>query len=413
MVTTGVIRRRYLGGAAAALGSVLAAACGEIEIRYVQGPAGPAGPAGPQGERGATGQAGAQGQVGTAGQTIVVEKEKPVVVEKEVVKEVVVEKPVEKIVEVPSDPGALVVYSGRSESLVGPIIGQFQAATGIDVAVKYGSTAQIAATLLEEGQNSPADVFFAQDPGGLGAVANEGILSALPAEITELVPAWARSPEGKWVGLSGRARTVVYNAQTLSEADLPDSVAGFTDAQWKGRVGWAPTNGSFQAMVTAMRVLWGETQTSEWLQGMHANDVKVYPKNTPQVAAAAAGEIDVGLVNHYYLHRFLQEEGDSFPARNYHPRAGGPDSLVMVAGAGIAGTAKNRENAEKFLKFMLSTVGQQYFAGQTFEYPLVEGVKTNRLLTPLAEIKRPNIDMVSLADLRGTQDLLRGLGILQ
>ena len=129
--------------------------------------------------------------------------------------------------------------------------------------------------------------------------------------------------------------------------------------------------------------------------------------------AAAAGEIDVGLVNHYYLHRFLQEEGDSFLARNYHPRAGGPDSLVMVAGAGITGTAKNRENAEKFLEFMLSTVGQQYFAGQTFEYPLVEGVKTNRLLTPLAEIKRPNIDMVSLADLRGTQDLLRGLGILE
>ena len=357
-----VIRRQYLGGAAAAVGGLLAVACGEPEVRYVDRP---------------------------------------------------VDRIVEKQVEVPSAPGALVVYSGRSESLVGPIIGQFQAATGIDVAVKYGSTAQIAATLLEEGQNSPADVFFAQDPGGLGAVANEGILSALPAEITELVPAWARSPEGKWVGLSGRARTVVYNAQTLSEADLPDSVAGFTDAQWKGRVGWAPTNGSFQAMVTAMRVLWGETQTSEWLQGMHANDVKVYPKNTPQVAAAAAGEIDVGLVNHYYLHRFLQEEGDSFPARNYHPRAGGPDSLVMVAGAGIAGTAKNRENAEKFLKFMLSTVGQQYFAGQTFEYPLVEGVKTNRLLTPLAEIKRPNIDMVSLADLRGTQDLLRGLGILE
>ena len=358
----GVIRRQYMGGAAAAVGGLLAVACGEPEVRYV-------------------------------------EKQ--------------VEKVVEKRVEVPVSPGALVVYSGRSESLVGPIIGQFKEATGIDVAVKYGSTSQIAATLLEEGKNTPADVFFAQDPGGLGAVANEGILSGLPAEITDLVPGWARSPEGKWVGLSGRARTVVYNTKTLSEADLPDSVAGFTDSQWKGRVGWAPTNGSFQAMVTAMRVLWGETQTGEWLQGMQANDPQVYPKNTPQVAAAAAGEIDVGLVNHYYLHRFLQEEGDSFPARNYHPRAGGPDSLVMVAGAGIPGTAKNRENAENFLKFMLSKVGQQYFAGQTFEYPLVEGVKTNRLLTPLAEIKRPNVDMVALADLRGTQELLRGLGILQ
>ena len=312
-----------------------------------------------------------------------------------------------------ASPGSLVIYSGRSESLVGPIIDQFGAATGINVSVKYGKTAQIAATLLEEGKNTPADLFFAQDPGGLGAVANAGMLSSLPDSIANLVPIWARSPDGKWVGLSGRARTVVYNTKTLSEADLPDSISGFTDPKWKGRIGWAPTNGSFQAMVTAMRVLWGEDKTREWLLGIQANNPGVYPKNTPQVAAAAAGEIDIGLVNHYYLHRFLQEEGDEFPARNYHPRAGGPGSLIMVAGAGIIETGKNRENAEKFLKFMLSKVGQQYFAGQTFEYPLVDGVKTNRLLTPLEEINRPDIDMVSLADLQGTQKLLRDLGILQ
>ena len=134
-----------------------------------------------------------------------------------------------------------------------------------------------------------------------------------------------------------------------------------------------PSNGSFQAMVTAMREMWGEDKTREWLLGIQANSPKVYPKNTPQVAAAAAGEIDVGLVNHYYLHRFIQEDGEDFPARNYHPRDGGPGSLVLVAGAGILETAENRDNAERFLKFMLSKVGQQYFAGQTFEYPLVEG----------------------------------------
>ena len=131
------------------------------------------------------------------------------------------------------------------------------------------------------------------------------------------------------------------------------------------------------------------------------------------VAAVGAGEIDVGLVNHYYLHRFLQEEGDKFPARNYHPRDGGPGSLVMVAGAGILEASRNRENARKFLKFMLSTVGQQYFAGQTFEYPLVDGVKTNRLIFSLEKINRPEIDMASLADLQGTQRLLREHGILE
>ena len=321
--------------------------------------------------------------------------------------------PEPQIIEVAGKPGSLVVYSGRSESLVGPIIEQFREATGIDVSTKYGGTGEIAATILEEGNNSPADVFFAQDPGGLGAVAQAGMFSVLPGDVTGLVPDWAQSPAGLWVGISGRARTLVYNTDRLTEEDLPASIFDLTDPKWKGRLGWAPTNGSFQAMVTAMRVLWGEEKTTEWLEGIKANEPGIYPKNTPQVAAAAAGEIDVGLVNHYYLHRFLQEEGDAFGARNYHPTAGGPGSLVMVAGAGILKTSKNRDNAEKFLKFMLSTVGQQYFAGQTYEYPLVEGVKTNRLLTPIEEINKPDVDMADLADLEGTQRLLRELGILE
>ena len=285
--------------------------------------------------------------------------------------------------------------------------------TGIDVSTKYGSTGEIAATILEEGNNSPADVFFAQDPGGLGAVAQAGMFSALPGDVTSLVPDWAQSPAGLWIGISARARTLVYNTDSLTEEDLPASIFDLTDPKWKGRLGWAPTNGSFQAMVTAMRVLWGDDKTTDWLEGIKANEPGIYPKNTPQVAAAATGEIDIGLVNHYYLHRFLQEEGDAFGARNYHPTAGGPGSLVMVAGAGILKTSPNRDNAKKFLKFMLSTVGQQYFAGQTYEYPLVEGVKTNRLLTPIEEINKPDVDMADLADLEGTQRLLRELGILE
>ncbi|MCZ6789670.1 MAG: extracellular solute-binding protein, partial [Chloroflexi bacterium] len=247
-------------------------------------------------------------------------------------------------------------------------------------------------------------------PGGLGAVV--AMLAPLPNEITGLVPAWAHSPESKWVGISGRARTVVYNRDSLSEDELPASISDFTDPKWKGRIGWAPTNASFQTMVTAMRKIWGEERTREWLQGIQENDPAVYPKNTPIVAATAAGEIEVGFVNHYYLYRFIQENGESFAARNHYLAAGDPGSLVMVAGAGILETASNRENAEKFLRFMLSTVAQQYFAGQTYEYPLVEGVNTNRLLVPLSEINKPNIDMADLADIRGTQALLRSVGII-
>ncbi len=284
-------------------------------------------------------------------------------------------------------PGSLVVYSGRSESLVGPLIDQFREATGVDVSVKYGSTAEIAATLLEEGANSPADLFFAQDPGGLGAV--EGMLSELPADILATVPKWAGSPDGKWVGISGRARVVVYNTENVSESDLPRTIEGFTDPSWKGRIGWPPTNGSFQAMVTAMRVQWGEDRTRQWIEGIQANEPVAYSKNTPTVAAAGAGEVDVGFVNHYYLYRFLSEEGDGFSARNYYLPGGGPGSIVLVAGAGILETADSRDNAERFLRFMLSQVAQQYFASQTFEYPLVDGVTTHMFLTPLDAVNNP------------------------
>ena len=308
------------------------------------------------------------------------------------------------------DPGSLVVYSGRSESLVGPIIEQFAEATGIDVKVKYGSTFEIAATLLEEGSNSPADVFFAQDPGGLGAVSE--MLSTLPGDVVLKVPEWARSPDGSWVGISGRARVIVYSTELVSEDELPTSLKDLTDPKWKGRIGWPPTNASFRTMVTAMRLMWGEEETRQWLLDMQANEPGIFPKNTPIVAAAGAGEVSVGLVNHYYLHRFIQEEGDDFAARNLFLKNGGPDSLVMVAGAGILNTSENRDNAESFMRFMLSKVAQQYFAGQTFEYPLVEGVNTHRLLPPIDTLNGPDIDLSQLSDLQRTDALLRETGVI-
>ncbi len=312
--------------------------------------------------------------------------------------------------------GRLIIYSGRSESLVQPIIDRFEEAAKIDVAVRYGSTSELAGVLLEEGDMSPADIFFAQDPGGLGAVQAAGLLAPLPMEILKKVPSRFVAEEGDWLGISGRARTVVYNSQIIKDPDseLPDDMFGFVDPQWDGRIGWAPSNGSFQVMVTAMRAVWGEDKTREWLQGIQANNPVVYPKNTPIIAGTAAGEVDVGLVNHYYLHRFLVEEGQDFPARNYFLPGGGPGSLIMVSGAGILKEASNRDNAEKFLLFLLSVPGQQYFATQTFEYPVIEGVAVPTLLPPLAALDSKAIDipLADLADMQGTQDLLFDLGII-
>ncbi len=167
--------------------------------------------------------------------------------------------------------------------------------------MRYGDTAELAATILEEGPNSPADLFFAQDAGALGALAAAEMLTLLPSTLPEQVEPRFRSADGLWIGISGRDRLVVYNTNKLTEADLPRSITGFVDPRWQGRVGWAPTNGSFQAFVTAMRVQLGEEATKAWLEGMIANDVKTYERNAAIVQAVADGEIDVGFVNHYYL----------------------------------------------------------------------------------------------------------------
>jgi iron(III) transport system substrate-binding protein len=321
---------------------------------------------------------------------------------------------VQATVEVPADPGRLVVYSGRSEALVAPIITQFAEASGVAVDVRYGSTAEMAATLLEEGANSPADVFFAQDPGGLGAVAQAGMFAALPGDLLSKVPERFRSPEGRWIGISGRARVVVYNTDRLKPEDLPADIADFTAAKWAGRIGWAPANGSLQAMVTAMRAQWGDDKTREWLEGIQTNQPKVFEGNAPIVEAVASGEIDIGFVNHYYLYRYLSEQGEGFKARNHFLTGGGPGSLIMVAGAGRLASGKNAANALRFLHFMLSPVAQQYFSAQTFEYPLVEGVLNPLGLPPLAELDALalSIDMAKLDDLQGTTKLMQTVGVL-
>ncbi len=318
-----------------------------------------------------------------------------------------------KSAEGPQKSNSLVIYSGRSEKLVAPIIEQFALTSGFNVQVKYGKTAEIAATIMEEGNNSPADLFFAQDPGGLGVLEANDMFIELPQQVVSLVPYGKKSETNQWVGITGRARTLVHNTDIAKE-DLPNDLWELVNNnRWKGRIGYAPTNGSFQAMVSAMRAEWGEAKTEEWLKALLTLEPLIYPKNTPQVAAAAAGEIDIGLVNHYYVHRFIADEGDAFKARNHHLPSGGPGSIVLVAGAGILKTAKNQENAILFLKYLLSPVGQQYFASRTYEYPLVEGIKTNRILTPLENINGPQISYTKMNDLQGTIDLLTKVGALQ
>ena len=313
--------------------------------------------------------------------------------------------------ESPAAGGGITVYSGRSEELVGPLLETFTEETGIDVEARYGDTAEMANLILTEGENTPADVFFAQDAGALGAVANEGLLATLPEEVLGAVDDRFVSPNGELVGVSGRARVVVYNTDALAEDDLPDSILGFTDPEWADRIGWAPTNGSFQAFVTALRVVEGEDGAREWLEGIQANDPSVYEGNNQALDAVIAGEVDVAFVNHYYLTQRLAEDPD-VPAANLFLTDGDPGALVNVAGAGILTTAANAEGARAFVEYLLSPAAQEYFATETKEYPLVDGVEPDPNLPPLEEIGTPEIDLSDLADLEGTLELLQEVGIL-
>lgn len=309
------------------------------------------------------------------------------------------------------DTDSLIIYSGRNEELVGPLIEQFREATDIEVDVRYGDTAELAALILDEGDNSPADVFFAQDAGALGALSAEGALAPLEQATLDSVVERFRSPDGEWVGTSGRARVVAYNTDVLAEDELPAAIADFTDPDWSGRVGWAPTNASFQAFVTALRVLESEDAARAWLEAMLANDVQTYDNNIAIVDAVAAGEIDAGLVNHYYLYPKLAEDPD-LPVANKFYSDGDPGALVNVAGAAILGTADHADEAAQFVDYLLTEDGQTYFAEETWEYPLVDGAASPEGLPALDSLTPPELDLSNLDDLEGTLSLLQETGVL-
>lgn len=310
----------------------------------------------------------------------------------------------------PNGSTSLTVYSAREEALVGPIIEQFAQASGLDVRVKYGTNAELINAIKEEGANSPADVFFATDPFQLAGIAEN--LAELPASITERVPSALRSPDRTWVSITARNRVVAYNTTALQPADLPQSIEGYTDPKWKGRIGWAPTNGSFQAFLTAFRSIKGEQAARTWVEGIQANQPKTYSNNTGVVEAVSRKEVEVGFVNHYYLFRFLAEQGDEFPVRNYHFTNGDIGGLMLANGAAVLKTSKNEDAAQRFIAFLLSPVAQQYFASKTYEYPLIDGIATSRLLPPITSFTLIQVDQLKLTDSAGTVRLLRETGVL-
>jgi iron(III) transport system substrate-binding protein len=310
------------------------------------------------------------------------------------------------------DEDALVIYSGRQEALVKPLIERFQKDTGIKVSVRYGNTAQLAAQLIEEGDRTPADVYFSQDGGALGALSHKGRLERLPDSVLDAVPAAYRADDGTWVGTSGRARVIVYDPRQVPEADVPDSVFELTDPRWRGKVGIAPSNASFEAFVTAIRVLRGDDIASKWLADMKANDVQVFDNNILILNATKEGSISLGLINHYYWYEQVAEEGlDKVPARLKFLPGGDPGALVNVAGVGVLRGSDRADQARRFAEYLVQPDAQRFFAEETKEYPLIEGVEPVEDLPPLSSLQAPKIDLSDLDTLEQTLKLIQDAGL--
>ena len=308
----------------------------------------------------------------------------------------------------------LVVYSGRNENLIGPLLEKFTEATGIAVTPRYGGSAELAAQLLEEGASSPASVFLSQDAGALGALQDADRLAPLEQATLDKVPAKYRSDEGKWVGVSGRSRVLVYDSKAVSEAQLPQSVFDLTQPEYRGKVGFAPTNASFQAFVTGMRVTEGEQRTKQFLTDLASNDAKPYENNIAIVDAVNRGEIPFGLVNHYYLYERAAEAGglDKLTARNHLFPGDDPGSLVNVAGVAVL-AGKPDARTQAFVDYLLGAEAQTYFAEETKEFPLIEGVSPDVPgLPPLSALQGPDVDLSELDSLAETLRLLEEVGIL-
>jgi len=307
------------------------------------------------------------------------------------------------------DENTLTMYSGRIAPILSPAVKLYEDASGFKVKTRYGDSPSLAATITEEGSNSPADLFFAQDAGSLDAVEKKGLLLKLPADVLAKVPKHYQSAQGFWVGTTGRSRVIAYGPG-VKQSELPDSPLELTDATWKGKVGWAPTNASLQGYITALRLVEGEDVAKKWLAGMVANDVQTYDSNIPIRDAIAKGEIDLGLINHYYVAEAQAEDPD-YPVKvHFPPKDLG--SLINTAGVGVLASSENKEQALAFVREMLSDEAQTYFADSSKEYPLVATVKAPKDLTPLADIPAPDIDLAKLGDLQGTLKLMRETGAL-
>ena len=309
--------------------------------------------------------------------------------------------------------GDLVIYSGRTEPLLQPVIDAFKTKyPNVNVLLKAGSNSEIANALLEEKANPQADVFITTELFTVQSLAQEGIFQAYRPVGADQLPAEFIGADNLWTGLTRRARVIIYNADLVSQEELPTSIFDLTDPKWKGQIAAAgSTNGSMQAQIAAMRQLVGEEETEAWLNGLLANEVTFFGGHTDVRKAVGAGEFKLGLVNHYYYH--LQKAEGSNIGIIFPDQGEGQIGLITNAtAAAVVNGAPHVEAAQVFLDFLVSPEGQKLFAEQNYEYPLLSEVALQPDVQPLTGFRLADVDVVAASqDFEATFDLMEKVAL--
>ena len=309
--------------------------------------------------------------------------------------------------------GSITVYSGQHEQTVRQLVGDFTRRTGIRVNLRSGDEAELANQILQEGTASPADVFYAGNPPPLQVVRAKGLLALVQASTLAAVPAKDDSPTGQWVGVSARSGALVYNTAQVPPARLPATLQELAGPAWKGRFGFAPTETDFSPIVTALARTRGASAAERFLVGLKAN-AKVYADNEAVAAAVNRGEVQTGLVEHYYWYRLRKELGDGATHSALHYfAAGDPGGLLAVSGAGVLASSRHQGDAQRFLAYLVSAPGQSLIGtSDSFEYPLAKGARSSQPLRPFDQLRPPALSPVDLGDGKQALALLQQANLL-
>jgi len=317
--------------------------------------------------------------------------------------------------DLPDLSGELTMYLGGGESgLYLELIELLQQVyPDFSVSHQRESASNLANRIAEENRagTTPADVFMAVDAGALGSVAKSGAALSLSSDTLDLVPDAFQDSEGRWIGFAGRARAIPYNTNELSASDIPTAVQSFPDTSAFGDAfGWAPSYSAFQSFITAMRVIQGDESTRQWLTAMQDLGPTTYNNEFVVSNRAADGEVLAGFANHYYALR-VQSSRPNAPI-DLAFTEGDAGALVNTSGAQILDGTDKQDLAENFVRHVLSAEAQEFFATQTFAYPMIPEVEPVGDLPAIDELSPPDIDLTELSDIGGTVDMLRDVGIL-